>query len=153
MAIIDKRLELADGAACTGASGATVVVGDVIDLERDALDIGTGEPVNILARILAGLVAAGAGTATFNLVTADNAALTTNPVILATTGALVTQASTPAAGVAAGVTLFDQTIPRRAIKRYLGITIVIATNNVSAGTIDAFIGSLTTNQKAYPNAI
>lgn len=152
--IIDERNEFADAAACTGTAGATIVVGDVIDLGLDGRQIGVGEEMDLIAKITTGIVAAGAGTIAFHLTTADDAALTTNPVNLMSTAALVTQASTPAAGVVAGTSLFNGPIPRTSYKRYLGIRAVIASNNVSAGNIDAFLHlGNGANWKAYNNAI
>lgn len=152
--ILDERNEFADGAACTGSSGATIVVGDVIDLGVDGRNLGEGKDVmRLIAKITTGIVAAGAGSITFVLTSADDAALTSNPVNHLTTGALTTQASTPAAGVAAGVVLFDTYLPRASYKRYLGIRAAIASNNVTAGAIDAFLVSDPNGYTAYPDAI
>jgi hypothetical protein len=151
--ILDKLGEFCDAASVVGASGATIVVGDVIDLGTPSRNLGVGDVINFLAKIVTGIVAAGAGTVTFHLTTADDAALTSSPVNLVSTAALVTQAATPAAGVAAGITLFDLTLPRVALKRYLGVRCAIAGNNVSAGAIDADLLQTTAANAPYPDLI
>lgn len=150
--ILDELLEFADATSVAGSTG-TNVIGDVIDVGAVIRDLGEGEDINVVARIVTGIVAAGAGTVIFNLVTADNAALSTNPVTLLTSGSLTTQASTPHASVVAGTQLFNAAIPRNSYKRYLGITAVVAGNNISSGNVDAFLTKDVANWKSYPDAI
>lgn len=72
---------------------------------------------------------------TIELVTADNAALSTNPVTLGTTGAIAV------AALVAGYKFQPRILPDGVIKEYLGLVITRAGSNATAGKITAAIGT------------
>jgi hypothetical protein len=151
--ILDKRNEFCDAVALnTGAAG-TYVIGDQIDLGVAARDVGNGEPLYVVIEAATGINAAGAGTVQFQLVSADNAALTTNPVVRAQSAALVTSTTSGNAGgaLATGTTVFAVSVPMEGIayKRYLGIRQVTGSNAITAGAVDAFLTHTVANWKAY----
>lgn len=150
--ILDKRTEFCDGTALnTGAAG-TYVIGDQVDLGV-ARDIGNGQSLSWEVRVLTGINAAAAGTVTFQLVSADNAALTTNPVVHAQTSAFTTSTTSGNAGgaLAAGTTLAVIDLPQEgpAYKRYLGVRQVTGTSAISAGAVDSFLTPVVAGWKAY----
>lgn len=140
--ILDERTEIAD-ATSVAASAGTAVIGDVIDLGTAPYDLGVDEDIWLVAQVDTAIVAAGAGTIQFFVV--SDALSTLGGGVVAsctthfTTGALATAASTPA-GQKAGDTLFAVKLPAGIpYERYLGILCTIATQTVSAGKINAFI--------------
>ncbi len=150
--ILDKRTEFCDGTALnTGAAG-TYVIGDQVDLGV-ARDIGNGQSLSWEVQVLTGINAAAAGTVTFQLVSADNAALTTNPVVHAQTSAFTTSTTSGNAGgaLAAGTTLAVIDLPQEgpAYKRYLGVRQVTGTSAISAGAVDSFLTPVAAGWKAY----
>lgn len=153
--IIDKRNEFADATALnTGAAG-TYTIGDQIDLEV-LRDIGNGADVYLVLGVATGINAAAAGTVQFQLVSADNAALTTNPVVHTQTAALVTSTTSGNAGgaLAAGTLLLATVLPMGAdYKRYLGIRQVTGTAAISAGAVDAFLTLDVARWRAYADAV
>lgn len=150
--ILDKRNEFCDSTALnTGAAG-TYVIGDQIDLGV-ARDIGNGQPLHLVIEAAVGINAAGAGTVQFQLVSADNAALTTNPVIHAQSTAFTTSTTSGNAGgaLAAGTTLFSIALPQEGVayKRYVGIRQVTGTQAITAGAVDAFLTPAVAAWKSY----
>jgi hypothetical protein len=153
--ILDERNEFADATALnTGAAG-TYVIGDQIDL-GNVRDIGNGADITLVINVATGINAAAAGTVQFQLVSADNGALTTNPVVHAQTGAFVTSTTSGNAGgaLAAGTTLVGMVLPTGVdYKRYVGIRQVTGTAAVTAGAVDAFLTLDATRWRAYADAV
>lgn len=150
--ILDKRNEFADAVALNTGGAGTYVIGDQIDLGA-ARDIGNGQPVYLEIQVATGINAAGAGTVQFQLVSADNAALTTNPVVHAQSAAFVTSTTSGDAGgaLAAGTALLIQSLPQegQAYKRYVGIRQVTGSQAITAGAVDAFLVHDVANWKSY----
>ena len=150
--ILDERNEFCDAVALnTGAAG-TYVIGDQIDLGTGR-DIGNGEPLYLEIQVATGINAASAGTVLFQLVSADNAALTTNPVVHAQSSAFVTSTTTGAAGgaLAVGTNLLITSLPQEglAYKRFVGIRQVTGVAAITAGAVDAFLTHSPANWKSY----
>lgn len=151
--ILDKRNEFCDATALnTGAPG-TFTVGDQIDLQA-VRDLGGDQALYLVILAAVGINAAGAGTVQLKLTSADNAALTTNPVDHVMSAAFVTSTTSGNAGgaLAAGKRLLAVQIPLEGdtpYKRYLGIRQVSGGNAISAGAIDAFLTFDVANWKAY----
>jgi hypothetical protein len=132
-------LSLASGASLP----ATILSTNPIDLRANGTDpLGaslptnpaTGEPVEVLVQFTEAVVAAaGAATVTINLVESDTAALG-SPTVLATTGALAKTLCVPGYQAKIG-----RLIPSNITKRYIGLTIVVATAETTAGKITAGI--------------
>jgi hypothetical protein len=139
--ILDERLEMADATSVAATAG-TAVIGDVIDLGAAPNDIGLSEPLWFIIQVDTAIVAAGAGTIKFDLVSDALATLgagvLANCTVHASTAALVTAASTPA-GQTAGSILMAIRLPAGTYERYLGVLCTIATQTVSAGKINAFL--------------
>lgn len=140
--ILDERTEIADATSVAAAAG-TAVIGDVIDLGAAPYDLGVDEDLWMVLQVDTAIVAAGAGTIQFFVVSDALSTLGGGAVasctLHATTGALVTAASTPA-GQKAGDTLLAIKLPAGVnYERYLGVLCTIATQTVSAGKINAFL--------------
>lgn len=139
--ILDERTEIADATSVAAAAG-TALIGDVIDLSALPYDLGAGSNIWLVCQVDTAIVAAGAGTIQFFVVSDALVTLGGGTVAGSTlhfaTGALVTAASTPV-GQRAGDTLFAISLPYGTYERYLGILCTIATQTVSAGKINAFI--------------
>jgi len=155
--ILDEFNEFCDATALNTGGAGTYVLGDQIDLGVAARDLGNGQQLYLVVSAAVGINAAGAGTVTFQLTSADNAALSTNPVVHAQSAALVTSTTTGNAGgtLAAGAKLFVIALPMEglAYKRYVGIRQVTATQAITAGAIDAFLTADVSAWKAYADAI
>lgn len=149
--IIDKRNEFCDAVALnTGAAG-TYVLGDQIDIGT-ARDLGGDQALYLDISVAVGIAAGSAGTVQFQLVSADNAALTTNPVVHAASGLFVTGTGTATTTLRPGTQLFQVPLPQEGstpYKRYVGIRQVTGTAAITAGAIDAFLTPLAPANKAY----
>lgn len=139
--ILDKRTEFVSGVAIPAAAG-TAVLGDVIDTSI-ARDLGNGEDIYWYVQ----QIAAGAGgtSAQFQLVSADNAALTTNPVVHDQTGVI------PLANLTAGKLLYMNGLPLEGLpyKRYVGLR-AVTLGTFSGGTITSGFTLDKHGWKAYP---
>lgn len=139
--ILDERTEIAD-ATSIAAAASTAVVGDVIDLGAAPYDLGDGSNIWMVCQVDTAIVAAGAGTIQFFVVSDALSTLGGGVVASCTThfatGSIVTAASTPA-GQRAGDTLFAISLPYGTYERYLGVLCTIATQTVSAGKVNIFI--------------
>lgn len=143
--ILDERTEFCDATALnTGAPG-TFVLGDQIDISVSR-DLG-GEKAARL-RIAVATAATGVGASgEFQLVSADNAALTTNPVVHYSTGAIAVGSLT------AGAVVADVEMPRAVYKRYVGIRQVTTGAAFTAGAIDANLAFDTHAWRAYTDGV
>jgi len=155
MAILDERLEFADGVSVAAAAG-TALIGDVINLDV-ARDIGVGKPLYLVLRCATSIITGGlAGTIKFQLVSDAQAAVAVDgsATVHYDTGTFVTDGD-DANELDAGALIAVIALPREgnAYEQYLGILATVATTTVTDGAIDAFI---TENPpggwKAYPDA-
>jgi len=142
--IKDANNTFADGVA-TGNIG-TNLVGDVMDLEQ-VRDIGAGKPVYLTVHAVEDITAGAGGTYQVVLTSADDAALTTNPVNHLTSAEL-----DAAATIAAGTAILKVALPMEdpEYKQYVGIREIVGTANTTAGSIDAFLTLDARSYKAYP---
>lgn len=150
--ILDERNEFCDATALNTGGANTYVIGDQIDLGA-ARDVGNGQPMYLVIQVATGINAAGAGTVQFQLVSADNDALTSNPVVHLQSAAFVTSTTTGNAGgtLAAGASLFAVALPMEGVayKRYLGIRQVTGAQAITAGAVDAFLTHDVAKWKSY----
>lgn len=138
--ILDDRLEFLDnGAVNTGGAG-TYVLGDQVDLGPQRRNIGGMDQALylVLSVGMTGLVGT-TGTIAFQLVSADNAALTTNPIVHAQTAAFATTASSATTTLRPGTVLAVMQVPSDLYRQFVGIRQVTATAATTGGTIDAFL--------------
>lgn len=142
MAIIDKRLEIADATSVAGAAG-TALIGSQIDL-GSVRDIGSGEPLYLTITVDTSIITGGAaGTIQFKLVSDSSAAIATDGSASEhwVSKAFVTDDDAlndlDAGEVVCSIPLpADGQVP---YERYLGLLAVIATTTVTAGAISAVI--------------
>lgn len=134
--ILDRNTLVSNAQAVT----ATAVSTDTIDLGA-VRDIGTGTDISAFVTVDVAATAAGAATVTFAVITSANADLSS-----ATT--LYTTAAIGKATLVAGYKVFDITIPKQLLSRYLGLSYTVATGPLTAG---AFTGGFVvdTQSQAY----
>ena len=140
--LIDTRSTFAWEEDVDGSAG-TAKLGEAMDLEVEA-NQGEGYPLYLV--ILFTTTTAGGTSTAYNLVTADNAALDSNPVTL-----LSTPVYAVASGVA-GVYAIVVPLPKADYKRYLGIT-VTRVGTVTAGAVSAFLVQDPPAWRAYPEGM
>jgi hypothetical protein len=138
--IIDKRNEFADAVSLnTGAAG-TYTIGDQIDLGTAAANMGAEDELYLVINVDTGIAAGSAGSVTFQLVSAEDAALTTNPVVHYQTAAFTTGTGTGTGTLKAGTLLAAVKVPQGFdYKRYLGVRQVTGTAAITAGKVNAFL--------------
>jgi hypothetical protein len=98
-------------------------------------DIGRGEALDVAINVLQAAAAAGAATVNFELIQADDAALTTNVETLVQTGPI------PKATLALGALIalhYDRAAPL-APRRYIGVRYTVGTGPLTAGIFSAAI--------------
>ena len=142
MAILDKRLELADAVSVAATAG-TARIGDQIDL-GSIRDIGSGEPLYLVLTCDTSIITGGsAGTIQFFLASDAAAAIATDGSASVHWSSKVFVTDDDAlndldAGEVIGVIPLptDGQVP---YERYLGILATIATTTVTAGAISAYI--------------
>lgn len=144
---LDKQLTVSDGQNVT----VTAVSTDAIDLSAAVpiRDVGVGEELRMVITTGLAALAAGAATVTFELIQADDAALTTNVEVLAATGAI------GKAVIVAGYTAMDIVLPRNT-RRFIGVRYTVGTGPLTQGRFTASLVHGNDRQKAYasgyPNA-
>jgi hypothetical protein len=145
-----------------GASG-TRVVGDVIDTQGlggdigslgGLRDLGNGQPIYLQVLVTENIVAAStqSGTVTWQLVSADNTALSSNPIVHAQSGS---NAYSDSVTIPAGTVGWQVAFPIEAddtYSRYVGVREVVTGNTASTGTIRAFLTIDPKGYRHYPQA-
>lgn len=144
--VLDNFLLLSGGVSAQGvlsgqAVTATAVSTNSVDTNPCAIggnqpnDLGRGEALEIAISTLVTAAASGAATVNFELVQADDAALTTNVETLVQTGPI------PKASLVAGAIIplhLDRASPL-APRRYIGVRYTVGTGPLTAGTFTAAI--------------
>lgn len=140
--ILDKQLMVSDAQAVT----ATAVSTNAIDtqLASPIRDVGTGEEMRMVITCGLAALAAGAAVVTFEVIQADDAALTTNVEVLAGTGPI------GKAAIVAGYTALDIVLPRNT-RRYIGVRYTVGTGPLTQGTFSAGLVHDGDRQKTYPS--
>lgn len=147
MAYVDKQLTVSDAQAVT----ATAVSTNAIDTggSTPLRDVGRGSIMRMIITTSIAATAAGAATVTFELIQADDAALTTNVEVLESTAAI------GKATLVIGYTAMNFVLPSNT-RRYIGVRYTVATGPLTAGTFTASlvkdVGSQTNYASGYPNA-
>lgn len=135
MSHLDARAEFSDAQAVT----ATAISTNVMDrkgagLAPNATDnIGAPATAYLVVSMDDGATAAGAATVTVTLESADNAGLSTNPVVHYSSGAKALAAMT------AGATVAVIPLPADAYKEFLGVRYTVATGPLTGGTFNAYL--------------
>lgn len=140
--ILDETLEIAD-ATSVALAISTVVLGDVIDLGATPItsDIGNGEDLFLVINVDTSIVAAGAGTILYTLVSDALSTLGGGVVANCTShfSKSVVTAASPAGLNLAGATVAIVALPYDTYEQYLGILVTVAGNLTSAGKVNAFL--------------
>jgi hypothetical protein len=144
--ILDERTEFCDATALnTGAAG-SYLIGDVVDLgaSTPGRDLGGDMALYLVVSVDTTATSGGAATGQFNLVTDDNASLTSPTVI-------TSSRAWPVASMTAGTTLMAIQLPQEgtAYERYIGIQQVTGTAAFTAGKVNAFLVDDVARWKAY----
>jgi hypothetical protein len=138
--LIDTRSTFAWEEDFFGAA-ATAKVGEAMDLTAHPTDMGEGYPLYLVIQITTAMV--GGTSVAFNLVTADNAALSSGAVTLLSS-AVIAQAS-----ATAGTVVLVVPLPKADYKRYLGLT-ATRVGTSTEGAVSAFLVQDPPNWRPYP---
>lgn len=142
--ILDERNEFCDATSAVLAIG-NAIIGDVIDLGSASRDVGNGEPLYLVIQVDTTFVGA-TSTTKFELASDSTADLATSKTVHLATPAI------PVATLVAGYTL-AYVLPNDTYERYLGLWETVATANVTAGKINAFLTHNVAKWAAYADAI
>lgn len=165
--ILDERTEFCDATSVVLTAGsAWQNIGDVVDRQavtgagaaapgNVTVDLGAGQPIYLVIAVTTGVIAAGAGTIDFRLVsdTSDNPPHVSTSTVHWTSSSYVTSSASPSANLPAGTRVVAVALPSGDYERYLGIQCRVQTQNTSAGAIDAFLTLDYNRVKHYVNAI
>ncbi len=143
--IIDQNLILSGSANANGAwtgqsiaaSAGTIVSTNVIDKAplagNQVADWGAGEDIDVSISVLTAITSGGAATVQFQLVEADDAAISSNVQVVSESAAYAYTELTTGKQVVLG---YPRSTPRTA-KRYLAVRYVIGTAATTGGTVIA----------------
>lgn len=146
--ILDKLLEFGDAIAIALNIGNAITPNsDVIDLGAAPTlqDIGNGEPLYLVLQVDTAFVGATA-TIQFQLASDSTSDLATSKTVHLDTGAI------PVATWAAGYTKVLALPAEVTYERYLGIWMTVATANVTAGKLNAFLTTQPSKWTALPDS-
>tara|TARA_R100001443_G_scaffold44095_1_gene57056 strand:+ start:749 stop:1201 length:453 start_codon:yes stop_codon:yes gene_type:complete len=134
--LIDKELEMGDATAFTTAvttakQGTAVNVRPLVS-DNATADLSAGEPLYFVIEVNAAVTSDSGATMDLQLVTAENDALTTNPVVIWSTGV---QAKT---FFTAGLK-YVMTMPKADYKGFIGIRTIVGTAVLTAGSYTSFL--------------
>lgn len=141
--ILDAHNEFSNAQALT----ATAISTNVIDTGNFTKDLGAGDQMWLIVRTQTLLADVGSdATLTVTLESAADEALTSGPVVHASSGALAFAAASPA-----GATLLAVPLPQGEYKRYLGVRYTVGAGPFTAGNVDAFLTRDPQQWRAYAN--
>lgn len=139
--LIDKQLTVSDAQVVT----VTAVSTDAIDTGTSSpvRNVGWGEEMRMFVQVNTTATAAGAATVTFEVIQADNSALTTNVEVLVASAPIGKAALT-----AGGVPPLDVVLPSNT-RRFIGLRYTIGTGPLTAGAFTATLAHDTDRQRFY----
>lgn len=143
--ILDERTEFADAAAIALNIGNAIAPNtDVIDLGATPTlrDLGNGQQIYLVLQVSTAFVGATA-TIQFELASDSTANLATSKTVHYSTGAIAV------ATWAAGYTKVVALPIEATYERYLGLWMTVATANVTAGNLNAFLTTDVAKWTAY----
>ena len=145
--ILDERTEFCDATSAILNIG-NAIIGDVMDLGATPTlrDLGNGEPIYLVIQVDTAFVGATA-TIKFELKSDSTADLATSATTHLDTGAIAV------ATWAAGYTKVYALPTEATYERYLGLWETVATANVTAGKINAFLTRDVAKYTNYPDAL
>ena len=140
--LFDARTEFADAVAVTYAA-TTANLGSQIDTGSVSRDLGSGKPVYVVVTVDTAItVATTPGTIQYRIVSDDTASIsTTTCTVHASSPAYATSATaTAATKTTAGSVAWVCALPQGATyEEFLGVQVVVATNTIAAGKVNAFL--------------
>jgi hypothetical protein len=145
---LDKLLEFGDASAIALNIGNAIAPNtDVVDLGAAPTlqDIGNGEPIYLVLQVDTAFVGATA-TIQFQLATDSTSNLATSKTVHLDTGAIAV------ATWAAGYTKIYALPVEVAYERYMGLWMTVATANVTAGKLNAFLTTAPSKWTATPDS-
>jgi len=145
--ILDERLEFCDATSVVINIG-NAILGDVIDLGATPTlkDIGNGEPLYLVVQVDTAIVGS-SSTWQLQLCSDSTANLATIKTVHLDTGAIAE------ASLVAGYTKIYALPAEATYERYLGLWHTVATGNLSAGKINAFLTHDVAKWSASPDAL
>lgn len=148
--ILDERLEFADATSAILAVG-SAIIGDVVDLKSPTTAPNTlidldGSDLYFMVQVATTFVGA-TSTTQFELASDSTANLATSRTTHFITSAI------PVATLVAGYTVCCVRLPSGNYERYLGVWQTVATANVTAGAINAFLTSDPALYRAYADNV
>lgn len=146
MVYTDEDLRVANSQAVT----VTAVSASSIDLgsaENANQEVGEGEALKAFISTQVAAAAAGAATVTFEIITADDAALTSNVTVRGSSGPIGKADLIPTGHP---VIVRQNPVPGNLGQRYLGVRFTVATGPLTAGTFTAdFVKDIQGDNKHY----
>jgi hypothetical protein len=160
---LDERLEFAD-AASVAASAGTALIGDVIDLKpsttspNSTVDLEGSELYLVIQTDTEIITGGSAGTIQFFLVSDEAADLASAVVAnctthIATPAYVTDDSAANSAELNAGGVIYCGKLPKGAYERYLGILCTTASNDVTAGKVNAFLTKDPAMYRAYADNV
>lgn len=151
--IFDKLTEFADAFSVASAAG-TYVTTNQVDTGSVVRDLGNGEEIYLIVTVDTEIKGATSGTIQYRLVSDSTAALS-SPTVHASSPAFATAtAGTVAAKTAAGQVAWVVSLPQGiAHEQFLGVDVVIASQTLTTGKINAFLSMDRTIWQAYADAV
>ena len=125
----------------------TEQIGEVIDTGVTDHDLGVGYPFYFYISVADAATSGGAATAQFELVTAEDEAITTGVEVLATSKEFAL------ADMGEGEFLVATTIPYGQYKRWLALRQVTETAAFTGGSVNAFLTQEPDRWRAYPEGL
>lgn len=140
--MLDRQNLFSNAQALTDTGA--VLSTDVIDLtaRRRLPDL-----LHVQVQVGTTFTSGGAGTLAVDMVTADNAALDSNAEVIPLAGA------TALASLTAGRQLVTAGVPRRRLRRYVGLRYTVGTAAMTAGTVTAGLTPDVTDTTAYASGL
>lgn len=129
--IMDQQNLFSDAQAVTVTANSTNVIDTLPGGQNTKSGIGDGQDISLFAQVGTAFTAAGGATMVISLVSADDAALTTNVITHYATAAIAVASLTAKSRPVA----LD--LPYGKYRRYVGLTYTVATGPMTAGTITA----------------
>lgn len=148
--ILDERLEFCDATSAILAVG-NALIGDVIDLKPSTVNPNTtvdleGSDMYFVMQVDTTFVGA-TSTTKFELASDSTADLATSKTVHYATPAI------PVATLVAGYTICAVKLPSGSYERYLGVWETVATANVTAGKVNAFLTADPALYRAYADNV
>ena len=147
----DSKLFFGTALSCIQTFGTGVLLGDVVDIDAEDQFPFNGQSLSVVVNCDTRIIHAGAeSTCEFYIVTAENAALTTNAVIRARSGLIAVDDATALDVLVAaddyralenkiGGRLWNAELPPAKFHRYFGLFFIANSVTPTAGAVTAFL--------------